>query len=429
MNCTRLFQNIYLRKMSNRTPHYAALDAPGASRRYLVAVFMAGALLRIGICFFTALPNMHKDSFEYFRQADTLLAGGYTDYFPNGYPLLIALVKALSPAHTQGILLWIQIGMSVSTIAFVYDIGRRLSGYSVYGLLAALILAVFPSQINYVRWLTTETPTAFFLLGAFFFYFRKQWFWCGIFLGMATLVRSNVSPVFILLFLAHFIHTRKLPLTLVAATLLPLLLIGSYCYMKTGKFSTAGNNQINILYSVTASGPDIDFGLGKKFPEVNTTGKALHMYVDHMKTEPFVFIRQKLANLWELWGFYASSANGGRSVGSRLLLGAGNFFLLTLGLFGWWRHRKNYRVSILILPFAVVTVLHTFLFAMPRYTYPVEPFMILLAAWALLDLAGPPPVAKPYGPTDSHPTDSHPTDSHPTDSHPAESPARPSAIA
>jgi len=210
-----------------------------------------------------------------------------------------------------------------------------------------------------------------------------------------------------------------LPLTLVAATLLPLLLIGSYCYMKTGKFSTAGNNQINILYSVTASGPDIDFGLGKKFPEVNTTGKALHMYVDHMKTEPFVFIRQKLANLWELWGFYASSANGGRSVGSRLLLGAGNFFLLTLGLFGWWRHRKNYRVSILILPFAVVTVLHTFLFAMPRYTYPVEPFMILLAAWALLDLAGPPPVAKPYGPPDSHPTDSHP----------AESPARPSAIA
>jgi len=358
-------------------------------QRYLPFILVIGFLLRVYICFFSGLPNMHKDSYEYYHQADTLLAGGYTDYFPNGYPLIIAAVKALAPGHTNGILLWLHIFMSVSTIYFVYDIGRRLSGLTILGLIAAGLLALFPSQINYVRWLTTETPTAFFLLGGFFFYYRQQYTWSGLFLGLATLVRSNVSPIFILLFLLHILVSKnrpflqRIPFRLILFVIIPLLLIGSYCYWKTGKFSTAGNNQINILYSVTASGPYIDFDLSNKLPEVNTTGKAFHLYIHHMMQDPLGFIRQKLANYWELWGFYASSANGGRSTGSRLLLGLGNLVLLGLGLTGWWQQRKNFPVSILILPFLVVTILHTMLFAMPRYTYPVEPFLLLLGAWTI----------------------------------------------
>ena len=139
-------------------------DNPRAARRYLALILVIGALARIGIVFFSSLSHMHKDSYSYFAQADTLLKGGYTDYFPNGYPLMIALVKAVFPFAVEPVLLWIQIAMSVGTIFFVYDIGCRLSGRIGYGLLAAAILAVFPSQINYVRWLTTETPTAFFLL-------------------------------------------------------------------------------------------------------------------------------------------------------------------------------------------------------------------------------------------------------------------------
>jgi hypothetical protein len=343
---------------------------------------------------------MHKDSYEYYKQADTLLAGGYTNYFPNGYPFLIALVKALSITHTDSILLWCNILLSYLTIWFVYDIGKRLSGQTSLALVAAGIMAVFPSQINYVRWLMTEVPTSFFLLGAFFFYYRRQYAWCGIFFGIAMVIRTNVAPVFFLLLIGHLLFTWrkrrslsapgnqvpftwKMPIGLLAGFLLPVLLVSYYSYLKAGNFSVSGNNQINILYSVTASGPYIDFHLGEEHPEINTSGKALRMYVDHMVTSPLQFARQRLANLWELWGFYASDANGGRGVGSRILLGAGNFFLVVFGLLGWWFHRKEFPISILLLPFLVVTLMHTFLFAMPRYTYPVEPFMILLASWAL----------------------------------------------
>lgn len=362
------------------------LDAKTA-RLWLWGIIGVGFILRVYICFFTTLPHMHKDSFGYFEQADTLLAGGYTDYFPNGYPMIIALMKLLFPAHLDASILWLQIAMSLVTIWFVYDIARRLSGFYAYGLLAAAILAVFPTQVNYVRWLTSEMPAAFFLVGAFFFYYRKQWIACGLFFGVATVIRNNIEPIFLLLFLVHIIHTRKIPWKLIVFTVIPLILLGSYCYEKTGKFSTAGNSRINILFAATADGPDVDFTMGDKHPEVQTTGQAVHLYLDSAKAHPALFVRQRFANLWEYWGFFASSAHGSRSMGSRVVLGAGNLFLIVFGLWGWWRERRNYPVSILIIPFVLLTALHSMLVAMPRYTYPVEPFLILLSVWALEGLA------------------------------------------
>lgn len=358
------------------------------TRRFLTGILLLGAILRIGICFLTPLPHVHKDSSDFFAQADTLLAGGYTDYFPNGYPLIVALFKMLFGSHFQIALLWLNIAFSVCSIWFLFDIAQRISGRASYGLLAAALLAIFPSQINYVRWLTSETPTPFFLIGGFFFYYRKQWFWCGIFFAFATLVRTNVGPVLVILAIAHIFHTRRFPPMLAAGFLLPLLSLGFYCKAKTGEFSLAGNNRVNILYAITASGPDIDYAILDKHPGANTTEKAVNMYVGHMKNHPLLYIRERLANWWELWGFYASSANGTRSFGSRLVLGAGNLFLIGFGLTGWWIYRKNYSVSILIIPFLVITLVHVLLFAMPRYTYPCEAFLLLLATWALQTLAG-----------------------------------------
>ncbi|HEX9512226.1 MAG TPA: hypothetical protein VF939_17160 [Puia sp.] len=351
-------------------------------QKILALILVLGLLLRVWISFFSGLPNMHRDSYEYYSQADTLLAGGYTNYFPNGYPLIVALAKSIPRAGTAALLLWLNIILSTLTIYFTYDIAKRILGGITPALLAAFIIAVFPSQINCVRWLTTEVPSAFFLLGAYFFYYRKRYWLSGLFFGLAAVIRTNIAPVFILLLLAELIFLKKINFKVLLGGLLPLLLIASYCYGKTGSFSVSGNTYINILYAVTASGGKVDYHLGDKHPEINTTGKALQMYVDHLKDSPGEFIKQRLANLWELWGC-PSSADGGRGMGSRILLLTGNLFMVILGLTGWWKNRKVFAISILLLPFLVVTPLHTLLIAIPRYAYPVEPFMILLAAWTL----------------------------------------------
>jgi len=355
-------------------------------RKTLNFILILGLFLRIAIVFFVPLPHMHRDSYEYYRHADILLMGHYLNYFPNGYPFIVAIAEWLSHEHSALLLLWLNIGMSTITVYFTYDIGKRVFGNASIGLVAAFIMAIFPPLLNYVRWIMSEIPTIFFLLGAYYFYYRKQNWWSGLFFGLATVIRTNIASVFVLLVILELLWLRKLNYKLLITAFLPIVMVGTYCYFQTGKFSIQGNARINILYSVTASGNHIDFRIGEKYPEIDTEDKAVKMYMDHMKKDPLQYIRQRFANLWELWGFYASDAGGFRQPVTRVLLGLSNFFLVVFGLFGWWKMRRQFNAFILIFPFVVLTAVHTILVAIPRYAYPAHPFMILLGSWTILYL-------------------------------------------
>ncbi|HTL09362.1 MAG TPA: hypothetical protein VL307_13925 [Chitinophagaceae bacterium] len=367
------------------------LKAKPGSKEYpqkiLWLILLLGLLCRIYIAFFAPLPNIHTDSKDYFSQADTLLQGGYTNFFPNGYPFIVALVKLIAGSAAISTLLWINIAMSVCNIYFVFCIASSVFKNHRVALLAAGIIAFFPSQVNYVRWLMTEVPAAFFLVGGYHFYFRKNYWLCGIFLGLATLVRTEFLPVLVLLFLADALFVKRVNLRLLMGGLLPLLLVGSYCYLKTGEFALAGHSRFNTLTSVTASGNHIDFYFANKHPEYNTNAKAVQLYLDTLKKAPVAYIKSRAANLWELWGFYAAATPSGRMLITRIIIGLGNFFLIVFGLPAFWRHRKEYKVLILIIPFVIVTLVHIVYFAMQRYTYPVEPFMIVLAACSVYALS------------------------------------------
>lgn len=356
------------------------------SRKILLTILFLGLLLRVYIAFFSFLPHMYADSVGYFEQATILLTGGYTNYFPNGFPFIIALLKAIGGAHAVTLLLCLNVLLSTLSIYFLYSIGKKVFGLEIVALIAAFILALFPSQINYVRWYTSEVPAAFLLLGAYFFYCAKKNWWSGLFFGFATAVRTDVLPILGLLMVLEIIWLKKFNIRLLAGAMLPLLLVAYYCHLKTGEFSISGHGRVNILYAVTASGACVDWEFVNKHPEINTTGKALRMYLDYFKAEPLQFIKNKLANLWELWGFFPSSAGGTRGIGSRILIGLSNFFLITFGLTAWWKNRKNFMIFILIIPFLVLTPIHSMLIGNPRYSYIEEPFMILLAAWSLSQL-------------------------------------------
>jgi len=368
----------------------SVLKARSGSEYYPKKIFLGiiffGLVCRICISFFTALPNVHTDSVDYFRQADALLKGGYINFFPNGYPFIVALIKTCFGSSFITVLLWLNILMSVLIIYFTYNIAKKISGRETIALMAAFIVAFFPSQINYVRWLMTEVPTTFFLVGAYYFYYNKRKWWAGIFLGIATLVRTEILPILFLLLLMDTINQKKVSFSLLTGSLLPLLVLGSYCYLKTGEFSLAGHGRFNIMASITASGSHVDWHYSDKHPEYNTNAKAVNLYITTFKNAPLQFIKNRLANLWELWGFYASSSTSGRGVATRIAIGLGNFFLIAFGLPAWWRNRKNYAIMILIIPFIIITIVHIVYFAMQRYTYPVEPFMIILSAFSLYPL-------------------------------------------
>lgn len=356
------------------------------SGKLLGLILFSGFCVRLYICFFASVPVMHRDTIEYFDQADAIIVGGYTNFFPNGFPFIVAFFKTVFGENAVTALLWLSIFFSTLSIYFVFHISRSIFISSSISLIAAFLLAFYPSQINYVRWLTTEIPTTFFLTGAYFFYYRRSLWVSGLFFGIAVVIRTEISSILILLLAGHLLFNRKISINLIIGASIPIILVGYYCYVKTGEFSLAGHGRVNIIISTTASGGFIDWGLVDKYPEVNTNSKAVQMYMNGIKEAPLSYIQRRVANFWELWGFYPSSAEGSRSPATRLTIGMGNFFLLVCGLLGFWRNRKDRNVILLIIPFVTITLLHIAFFAMQRYTIPVEPFLLVLSAWAIYEL-------------------------------------------
>lgn len=347
---------------------------------FLYAILLSAVLLRVTICFILSPQHIQRDTIDYFEQADILLDGGYKNYFPNGYPFIIALCKRFAGEQYVNMLLWLNIILSTIMVYYVYSITFLLSGVRSMALTAAVLLALFPTQLNYVRWILSEVPSTFFLVGFFFYYFKKKFWLSGLFLGITTLIRTEFILVLPIILLYELIFLRTFRTWFVIMFLLPVCITGLYSFQKTGQFSLSGHGKVNILYSITASGGYVDWMYHVKHPEVTTSRQALQMYVDSMKANPLDYIKRRSANLWELWGFFPSSSDGNRTFPARLFIGGTNLFLLVFGFFGWWKKRKNYYAFTLLIPFLIVTIVHTFLLALPRYTYAAEPFLLIFTA-------------------------------------------------
>lgn len=339
--------------------------------------------LRLYVCFFSGLPNWHRDTGDYFSQADALLAGGYVNYFPNGLPGIIALLKSITPDHADLALLWLHVGMAAGTGWFIYRICSVLFRNDWIALGALLLLAIFPTQVNLTRWLTSEVSSTFFLTAAYYYYLRKNHFTSGVLFAFATLIRTEFIFIAGLLLFFELIRKRSFNWKLMLALFVPLIITGMYCKSKTGKFAIAGHSKVNIMFSVTASGENIDWDYVDKHPEVETEKEALQMYFNRMRTEPGPFFRDRWLNFWEMWG-YPSSAKGTRGHTERTIIFLGNLLMLAGGIFTFWKNRKRFNVIILTFPFVVITGLHIMMMALQRYVFPAEPFMIIFVAYTLV---------------------------------------------
>lgn len=356
-------------------------------QRWLVlsALFAVLIALRIYVCFFSGLPNWHRDTGDYFGQADALLAGGYINYFPNGLPGIIALLKWITPQHADVALLWLHVGMAAGTGWYIYRIAVQIFRNDWIALTALGLLAIFPTQVNLTRWLTSEVSATFFLTAAYYFYLRKRFFISGFSFALATLIRTEFSFIVGLLLLFELIRKKSINWRLLLALFIPLFITGMYCKSKTGEFAIAGHSKVNILFSVTASGENIDWDYVDKHPEIKTEKEALQMYFDRMRREPGPFFKDRWLNFWEMWG-YPSSAKGTRGTTERTIIFMGNILMLAGGIFACWKNRKRYEVIILSFPFIVITGLHIMMMALQRYVFPAEPFMIAFVAYMVVTI-------------------------------------------
>ncbi len=359
------------------------ISSPQA-RKILGSIMGAAFLIRLLV--FTTPPDMGIDTKVYISQADIILKGGYINFFPNGYPFIIALMKICFKGNYAYALELINVICSTLIIYFSYLLSIKIFNRQSTALVTAFIIAFFPSQLNFVRFLMTEVPFTFLLLAAYYCYYKRKNWLCGLIMGVATLIRFEMFMILILLVLCDIINSKKINFLLIITAIIPMLMLGYYSYVKTGEFLLEGNSRFNTIIAASASGSNIDFHEPERHPEINTNAKATKMYMDSLKTNPVKFAKNRLANLWELWGFYHTGPDA-TSIAKRTIQGIGNLFLLVFGLPAWWKNQKNYNAFITIIPFAVVSFVHVMYFAAHRFVCPVEPFLIILTAFTITKYA------------------------------------------
>ena len=345
-----------------------------ASQRLILLLIVISLVVRIFIAFGTGLGCYSVDSVNYINQAKALIAGNYLNYFPNGYPFIIAFTLLIdSFIRSEVFLILLNIALSSASVYLVYIISFSMIGNAGYSLIAAAVAAFYPNQLNYVRFILTEVPAAFFLILTLFLFIKEKNILSGLSLGFAAIIKSSLLPVAFLFSVYLFIKSKYIAgFKFLILSLVPLLIMLIYGYSKTGEW-IIGKNFANLLY----------FSSGVDSPDNLELQEAVKVYLDSAIKDPGNFLKERIISLWYFWGFLPPEGEGLRnSIFFRLLIGL-RFLLVVLASYGFFYYKKNDVAIFLILPLIVLTIIHTLTYSEPRYTFPAEPFLIVLAVAAL----------------------------------------------
>ena len=131
----------------------------GLSRRWLLAIVVAGALVRLAVLPATASMDLRvADEVHYHQLATSLVEGrglafesGPTSLRPPLYPAFVALVWTVTGSRSLQAVRVAQIGLALALTVIVFAIGRDLFSERA-GVIAAAIAAFYPSLLvsNYL---------------------------------------------------------------------------------------------------------------------------------------------------------------------------------------------------------------------------------------------------------------------------------------
>jgi hypothetical protein len=337
----------------------------------LLILLIAAFFVRIIGATYARMPHYTIDSYNYIWQADILRNGGYSNYFPNGYPLIIYLVSLISPLEAG--LLWLNIILSLFTVLLVYLIAKNLTGNMKIALISAAIVTLYPNQVNYVHFILTEVPCTFFLALSVYLFQKEKPVYSGLAMGAALIIRTTIVFIPVLFFIYLFLNSRRKEsiIYFISFLIIPVLLM-LYGYLVSGDF-TLGRNFTHNIYVTIKEPYKISY----------TKLEGISAYCNAFISSPVQFLTDRFHSFWNLWSFLPYKADGFRSYLSYRLLVGLRFPLLILGIYGYLKSEKNSVTLMLLLPAVSITLIHTLFFSSSRFTVPAEPFLIILAVIAI----------------------------------------------
>jgi hypothetical protein len=328
-------------------------------RKAVLAILLTALALRLYVVFLAGVPHLGGDGETYIEMGPTVLDGNPVSFFSSGYPIMLAALAHLMGADDpRPVWLLMNVLMSTGIVAFVYLTARRWLEPA-FALAAAAVVAVWPTQLYYTSQFLSDIPATFFLTFGVHLALRRQPVPAGFVLGIATVIHDSLLPSVLLLGAAGMVDPdRRRDM---ARLLLAVGIVRA------------------VEWILEARGVTVRSGLP---PEQMAHPWATYFWfaLEH----PFTFVVQRLASLYDLWGPWpnAGAPDSPRGVLVRLIIGL-RFPLLILALTGFWKSRRDLESWMVAAPLIGLTAVHiAFFSASPRFTVPMEPAAIILAAVA-----------------------------------------------
>ena len=321
--------------------------------------------------------------------------------------------------------------LSTATCYFAYRLTLRLTKNERAGLLAAGALAISPAFIIESAQILTETVFIFLATGGVWLYVesvadvgarhtsplhtrRALWLLvlAAVLLGVATLTRA-VLLLFPFGLALHLLLVRgwRRGWRQAALLLLVYALVVStwtvYSLARWNRFVIAGAGLPDFLY-IGATGWTSPEQIDQSLAQQSPTGDPVEAAQSVIGSDPLGWISHRVEELasaylqphgttffpgkslrelalgWLDGKVSLSALVEGDAFWSKLALYLLHFTGLIAGLVGMWLYRRRWRVALPMLGFiAYLTLVHLFLYALPRYLFPAEVFWWVFAAAAL----------------------------------------------
>ena len=378
-----------------------ALKTHSIERLAMLAILTLALVVRVAFAaLFPDQSAVLPDSIEY-RMAAHELASGHliaNDYLMPGYPALIALTGGRLGQYAA------DIALSVLSVWCLARIVREITGDAFSALTAALIWAVYPFSLFYTAVGLTENLFVTLVLLGFLAFYRSAFLLGSVAMTAAILTRPSVellTPILILAFalVVHRTGWKKALRHVVGFIVIYVVMMAPWWWhneLKYGQFVRldlgsgyvlySGNNPMNTSGGGIA-GVDVDPNAYRNIADPVARDRAFREAAfRYIADHPRRFISMawvKLARLWRPWPYaaqYAKPALIVVSVATLLPLMLLALIGLPLWIGRWWR------------PLVPIVLFIGFNTAVPmvtigsvRYRFPMEPFLVVLAAPVVVD--------------------------------------------
>jgi 4-amino-4-deoxy-L-arabinose transferase-like glycosyltransferase len=409
----------------------SSLDLTLVGHRRVAAVLVLSALLRL--VWVALVPNdQYSDSVWYDGAARNLAASGVygldgpSAWFPPGYPLFLAtLYKLFGYSQLTGKLANVAIGLGISV--FTYLLARSLIGTGV-ALVSALLIAVWPNLIFHTGILSSDLLAAFGFVAVLWLGTRPpthaRTVMLGLLIGWMILVRPVSGVLLVSLALLWWRRSgRVAPMVrqLAPVVVIAALIVGSWTvrnYLTFGEpiliATNGGYNfwQVNQRFAdgndtfwVNAPMDDPEYQVMRNGDEFTRNREGYRYGLAYIREHPDRFFALIPAKLFWLYhtdtsGLYegalyapllgSSPLVAWMSAHERLVESAtfryyeALLVLAAIGaMFGLFIKRHVALVSIVAVPL-LLTFFHLFFHAKDRFHVPLDPFIAILAALALV---------------------------------------------